>query len=63
MWENWDTRRGQRKTGVSQENLEGWQVWWNLTDKAILRKMGGIYVTYVADADKEQWHVWTQCGR
>ncbi len=24
-------------------------------DKAILGKMGGIYVTYVADVDKGQW--------
>ncbi len=26
-----------------------------LIDKAILGKMGVVYVTYVADVDKEQW--------
>ncbi len=30
-----------------------------LIDKAILGKMGGVYVTYVADVDKGQWHVVT----
>ncbi len=28
-------------------------------NKAILGKMGGVYVTYVADFDKGQWHVVT----
>ncbi len=27
-----------------------------LTDKAILGKMCGVYVTYAAEADKGQWH-------
>ncbi len=29
----------------------------NISDKAILGKMCGVYVTNVADADKRQWHV------
>ncbi len=32
---------------------------WYLLDKAILGKMVGFDVTYVADADKEQWHLGT----
>ncbi len=28
-------------------------------DKAILGKTGGVYVAYVADADKGKWHVVT----
>ncbi len=30
-----------------------------LIDEAILGKMGGVYVTYVADADEPQRHVVT----
>ncbi len=28
----------------------------HLINKAILRKMGRVYVTYVTDAEKGQWH-------
>ncbi len=31
----------------------------HLINKAIIEKMGGVNVTYVADVDKEQWHVVT----